>query len=185
MECSVMDWFTDVEARMKRKNQILFSKNNALLFELDCLIKLQSHRTLILWSLDLADEAVADLEQKYPDDLRPRNAVEATRLWAMGSIKMNVAKHEILNCHAMAKELTTPEDIALCHAIGQACSVVHTTGHALGFPMYELTAIVRKHGVENSRSLVENRFLVYIEKLLYWSEHEEKNTGSWATFLRK
>ena len=53
-----MDWFTDVEARMKRKNQILFSKNNALLFELDCLIKLQSHRTLILWSLDLADEAI-------------------------------------------------------------------------------------------------------------------------------
>ena len=39
---------------------------------------------------------------------------------------MPVAKKAILECHAMAKELTDIADIALCHAIGQACSVVHT-----------------------------------------------------------
>ena len=31
--------------------------------------------------------------------------------------------------------LENPPDIARRHAVGQACSVVHTAGHALGYPL--------------------------------------------------
>ena len=112
---------------------------------------------MVLWALNLAEESVCVLEEKYPNEHRPRTALELTRFWAAGEIKMTQAKRAILDCHAMAKEITIPEDIALCHAIGQACGVVHTVGHALGYPIYELTAIARRYGIENCRVAVETR----------------------------
>ena len=54
---------------------------------------------------------------------------------------MPVAKRAILDVHAMAKLMDDPVDAALCHAVGQGCSCVHTPKHALGLPVYELTAV--------------------------------------------
>lgn len=135
--------------------------------------------------MELAEEAVKTLQQNYPDDLRPADALAATRLWATGKVKMPVAKQAILRCHGMAKEITSPADIALCHAIGQACGTVHTVGHALGFPIYELTAIVRRLGVENCGNAVEERCRYYVQRLAYWQEREPSVTGEWAKFLAK
>lgn len=53
---------------------------------------------------------------------------------------MPVAKRAILDVHAMARDMDDPADAALCHAVGQRCSCVHTPKHALGLPVYELTA---------------------------------------------
>ena len=91
-------------------------------------------------------------------------------------------KRQILACHAAAKQVTGREDAALCHAVGQACSVVHTAGHALGFPIYELTAIVYRHGLERCAGAVEARRQEYITRLFYWSERCD--AGEWAKFLR-
>lgn len=177
-------WLAEVKAKAKRKNQILFSKDSLLFEHLRQLIDRTNRRALVLWALELAEETAVQLEAKYPDQ-RPREAVEAARAWAAGEIKMPIAKRAILNCHAMAKELTDPADIARCHAIGQACGVVHTVGHALGYPMYELTAIVLELGIENCRADVEARAMYYAERLLYWNEQEPNYPGSWADFLRK
>ena len=46
--------------------------------------------------------------------------VQAAGDWAAGRIKMPIAQKKILDCHALAKELDRKEDIAACHAIGQA-----------------------------------------------------------------
>ena len=162
---SNMEWFEEVSLKYKRKNQILFSKECELFQDLSYIIKHQNRRTMVLWALNLAEESVCVLEEKYPNEHRPRTALELTRFWAAGEIKMTQAKRAILDCHAMAKEITIPEDIALCHAIGQACGVVHTVGHALGYPIYELTAIVRRYGIENCRVAVETRAYEYVEKL--------------------
>ena len=135
-------WLAEVKAKAKRKNQILFSKDSLLLTDLCQLIARANRRALILWALELAEETARELAEKYPEDHRPLDAIAASRAWASGEIKMPIAKQAILNCHAMAKELENPTDIARCHAVGQACSVVHTVGHALGYPMYELTAII-------------------------------------------
>ena len=62
--------------------------------------------------------------------------------------------------------------------------VVHTVGHALGYPIYELTAIVRRYGIENCRVAVETRAYEYVEKLLYWEKHQTEYDGKWATYLK-
>ena len=178
-------WLADVKAKAKRKNQILFSKDSLLLTDLCQLIAQANRRALILWALELAEETARELAEKYPEDPRPLDAIAASRAWASGEIKMPIAKQAILNCHAMAKELADPADIARCHAVGQACSVVHTSGHALGYPMYELTAIVLELGLDGCRDSIEQRVVHYEQRIRYWMEYEKNCQQSWAGFLKK
>ena len=178
-------WLAEVRAKAKRHNQILFSKENFLLEDLRHLIGQTNPRALILWALELAEETACALEERYPEDYRPRGAVAASRAWAAGEIKMPLAKRAILNCHAMAKELSDPADIARCHAVGQACSVVHTSGHALGYPMYALTAMVLEHGLDDCREPIEERVMYYEQRLRYWMEYEKTCQQNWAGFLTK
>ena len=178
-------WFAEVKAKAKRKNQILFSKDSLLLTDLCQLIAQANRRALILWALELAEETTRELAEKYPENHRPREAIAASRAWAAGEIKMPIAKQAILNCHAMAKELENPTDIARCHAVGQACSVVHTAGHALGYPMYALTAIVLEHGLDDCRDSIEQRVMYYEQRLRYWVEYEKTCQQNWAGFLKK
>ena len=180
-----MDWLDEVRIKLKRKNQVLFAKDAEFLQDLAMLLKERSHRTMVLWALDLAAESVAKLEETYPDEPRPREALEAARAWAEGKIKMRLAQRKILDCHAFAKELSSKEDIALCHAVGQACAVVHTAGHAMGYSMYELSSIVYRLGIENCREAVERRRQEYIQKLFYWNEHVDDYKGKWADFMLK
>ena len=178
-------WLVEVCAKARRHNQILFSKGSLLLDNLRHLIGQANRRALILWALELAEETTRELAEKYPENHRPREAIAASRAWAAGEIKMPIAKRAILNCHAMAKELTDSADIARCHAVGQACSVVHTAGHALGYPMYELTAIILEQGLDNCRDAVEQRVMYYEQRLRYWTEYEKTCQQNWAGFLKK
>lgn len=178
-------WLAEVRAKAKRHNQILFSKESLLLDNLRHLIDQSNRRALTLWALELAEDTVLQLAERYPEDLRPGEAIAASRAWAAGEIKMPIAKRAILNCHAITKELTDPADIARCHAVGQACSVAHTAGHALGYPMYELTAIVLEHGLDGCRDSIEQRVVHYEQRLHYWTEFEKTCQQNWACFLKK
>lgn len=178
-----LSWIVEVQEKARRKNQMLFSKESAVLQELILLIAKQNHRTMVLWAFEFADEMVRKLVERYPGEPRPGAAVAAAKEWASGEIKMPAAKQAILQVHALAKEIDSPEDIALCHAVGQACGVVHANGHALGFPIYDLTAIVRRCGVEHCVDAVEERVQNYIERIYYWQENYEHYPVKWAGFM--
>ena len=178
-------WLAEVREKAKRHNQILFVKDSLLLDNLRHLIDQANRRALILWALKLAEETAWELAENYPKDHRPQDAIAASKAWAAGEIKMPIAKQVILRCHAMAKELTNPADIARCHAVGQACSVVHTAGHALGYPLYALTAIVLELGLDDCRDFIEQRVMYYTQRLCYWMEYEKNCQQNWAGFLKK
>ena len=171
--------------KLKRGNVILFAKNSPLFGELSRIIDRESHKVMVLWASDFASQTVETLTLRYPQETRPQVALDTTRAWAAGEVKMPLAQRAILDCHALAKEVDSPIDAALCHAIGQACGVVHTNGHALGFPIYELTAIVLDSGVENCREPVEQRVCEYIERIVYWREHQADHKGPWAEFMTR
>ena len=97
---------------------------------------------------------------------------------------MPQAKQAILQVHAMAKELNSPEEIALCHAAAQGCSVIHTPGHALGYPIYELTALVHRYGIEHCIQPVEKRREEYVQRPFFWEQQEPTPQRVWASFLR-
>lgn len=179
------DWTTEPAARLKRKNQVLFAKDSPFLFELATLLQGADHRAAVLWALELAEQSVSALEKAYPEETRPRQALLAARDWSVGYLKMPLAQRMILDCHGFAKELTNKEHIALCHAVGQACAVVHTAGHALGYPMYELSAMIYRMGIPDCWDALEHRRKTYIDRLQFWNTHWQEAKQPWASFLEK
>lgn len=180
-----MDWIDEAQLHLKKNNQVLFSKKSDYLQDLILLFQQQNHRTMALWAFGFAAETIEKLEEKYPQETRPREALEAVQEWAAGRIKMRPAQQKILSCHAFAKEISCKEDIAMCHAVGQACAVVHTAGHAIGYPIYDLTSIIYQYGIENCTRAVEARKQEYIDKIFYWKMHCENDKGEWAAFMRR
>lgn len=180
-----MHWIDEAAIRLKKKNQVLFTKDSAYLQDLLTLFQNQKHTVAALWAFDFAAESIAMLEEKYPDEQRPREALAAVKDWAAGKAKMRWAQRKILDCHAFAKEIDQKEDIAVCHAIGQACAVVHTAGHAIGYPIYDLTAIVYRLGIAGCAEAVEQRKQDYIDRLFYWNAHCSDYMGEWAPFMTR
>jgi hypothetical protein len=178
-----VDWVDEVRGRIKRKNQVLFAKDSEFLRDLIALIQEQNHRTMVLWAFEFADETAQRLTARYPEEKRFEEAVTAAKDWAAGKVKMPFAKRAILQVHSVAKEVDSPEDSALCHAIGQACGVVHANGHALGFPIYDLTAIIRRYGIDECKEPVETRKERYIERIHYWRANHSTHPREWADFL--
>lgn len=175
--------FSDVLIKLKKGNKILFSRDSQCLQELIKLIGLQNHRALVMWALECAKLPLKRFEEKYPDEIRPRVCLELCESWARGRIKMPAAKKAILDSHAAAKDIDDAEYAALCHAIGHAGATVHVETHALGLPMYELTAIVLRHGKDNFSKPVSEKIEYYHNRLLYWQENTDKLELDWADFL--
>ncbi|MBS1364056.1 MAG: hypothetical protein HPY96_07510 [Bacilli bacterium] len=180
-----MNWIDEVSLKLKKKNQVLFSKSSEYMQDLIKLFEIQNHRVMALWAFDFASESIAKFEEKYPEEKRPREALEKAKDWASGKIKMHLAQRKILDCHAVTKEMENKEDIAICHSIGQVCAVVHTARHAIGYALYDLTALIYKYGIENCKDVVEQRKQEYIEKIRYWNEHLCDYQGIWADFMLK
>ena len=67
----------------------------------------------------------------------------------------------------------------------QACGVVHVKGHTMGFPVYDLTAMVHQFGRDHCRGQVENRKQAYIDKIIYWKQHDKDYVEAWADFMLK
>ena len=175
--------FSDVEFKLKKRNKILFSRDSQCLQALINLIQLQKHRVLVMWAFDCAKLTLEQFEAKYPDEPRPRTCLELCEAWARGKIKMPIAKHAILDSHAVAKEIADQEYGALCHAIGHAGATVHVETHAVGLPIYELTAVVLKYGKEKFQKPVEAKINYYYNKLFYWQDNTDSLGLDWADFL--
>lgn len=109
---------------------------------------------VILWALDCAKVPLEQVEATCPDEKRPRLALELCEAWAKGNIKMPLAKKAILQAHAVAKE-TDRITGALCHGIGHVGATVHVKSHALGLPMYELTALGLTNRDDYEKPLLE------------------------------
>ncbi len=177
--------FADVEQKIKKKNEILFSRDSACLQGLLSLLREQTHRTLVLWAFDCAQEALALFEEKYPEEKRPETALALSQAWARGEVKMPIARRAILDAHAAAKDVSDRASAALCHAVGQACATVHAATHAPGLPFYELTALVLRRGGRDYEAQAEEKIGWYISRLLYWREQADQPGRPWAKFLLK
>ena len=173
--------YADVEKRLKKKNKMLFSRDSKCLQELLRLIELQKHRTLVMWALECAQIPLEQIEKTYLDEHRPRRALELCEAWAKGEIKMPPAKQAILDAHTAAKEVNNDVFAALCHAVGHAGATVHVETHAIGLPIYELTAIVLTNG--DYQALVGEKVQYYCERLLFWQENIDAQPRKWASFL--
>ncbi len=89
-----------------------------------------SHYALTLWAAACAEHVLPVFEQDYPEDNRPRQAVEAARAWVRGELKMNDARKFAFAAHAAAREAINPNAIAAARAAGHAAATTHVAGHS-------------------------------------------------------
>lgn len=176
-------WMEQVEQKRKRGNQILFDRNSVLLQPLIDLLCIQNRRVIVSWCLDCMETILAEIRCIDPRETRAEEAVRQCQLWSAGTIRMPQAKKAILAAHAIAKDSDDPVLTAYAHAIGQGCASVHCETHALGMVIYDLTALVRRYGL-NQRVIIE-RARWYEEKLNEWQDEEKLIGRKWAAFLMK
>ena len=84
-------------------------------------------------------------EEKYPQDHRPRQAIETLKTWIdTGAFKMAVIRKASLDAHAAAREVGEDSPArSAAHAAGQAVATAHVPRHAYGPAIYAQQAIHR------------------------------------------
>lgn len=107
------------------------------------LVRKTNHKTLAIWAADCAERVLPYFEEKYPEDTRPRKAIEACREWARtGVFRMADVRKASLAAHAAARDVK--EDNAArsaARAAGQAMATAHVPTHALAAAIYAATAV--------------------------------------------
>jgi hypothetical protein len=113
-------------------------------------------KTLAIWAIDCVERVLPYFEEKYPDDSRPRNALEALRAWIQsGVFKMADIRKASLASHAAAREVG--EDNAArsaARAAGQAVATAHVPTHSLGAANYALQAVWRAADPGDAEAIV-------------------------------
>ncbi len=71
------------------KRKFIDSEKQKLIEEL---LKKADHEILVIWACECAEHVLSYFEEKYPDDKRPRKAVEAGRFWIGGQISVSQAR---------------------------------------------------------------------------------------------
>jgi len=96
---------------------------------------------LALWAADCAEHVLPYFEDKWPNDDRPRKAIEACRRWAAtGVFKMADIRKASLDAHAAAKIAREDDAKYAAHAAGQAVATAHVPTHSLGASLYGIRA---------------------------------------------
>jgi hypothetical protein len=127
---------------LMKKSKFSLAQHKAEFAEL---VNKTDHKTLAVWAIDCAERVLPYFEQRYPDDPRPRNALETLQAWInTGEFSMAVIRKASLDSHAAAREVG--EDNAArsaARAAGQAVATAHVPTHAIGAAIYALQAIHR------------------------------------------
>ncbi|HUU76346.1 MAG TPA: hypothetical protein VMW63_09720 [Methanoregulaceae archaeon] len=102
-----------------------------------------NHRTLAIWAADCAERVLPYFEDKYPEDDRPRKAIEAARAWAQtGIFRMADVRKTSLAAHAAAREANVYDPArSAARAAGHAIATSHVPRHAIGAAIYAATAV--------------------------------------------
>ncbi|MDD5418687.1 MAG: hypothetical protein PHV57_02440 [Methanomicrobiaceae archaeon] len=95
------------------------------------------------WAADCAERVLPFFERAYPEDDRPRNAIETCRTWvSRGVSRMAGIRGASLAAHAAARDAKGNDAACFAaRAAGQAVATAHVPQHAFGAAYYALKAV--------------------------------------------
>jgi len=113
--------------------------------EMLALVQDTNQKTLAVWAIDCAERVLPYFEQQFPEDQRPRHAIEALQAWIdTGVFKMAVIRKASLDAHAAARDVGADTAArSAARAAGQAVATAHVPRHAYGSAVYAQQAIYR------------------------------------------
>ena len=103
---------------------------------------------LARWAIDCAVRVMPYFEKSFPNDPRPKQALETLREWIdTGIFSMGVIRKASLDSHAAAREVGEDNPArSAARAAGQAVATAHVARHAYGSAIYAQQAVFRADG---------------------------------------
>ncbi|WP_322919833.1 putative immunity protein [Nocardioides renjunii] len=147
----------------------------------------EDHRLLARWAADCAEHVLPLFEAVRPQDVRPREAIEAVRAWSRGERRMMETRAAGGHAMGAARDLRGAPRFA-AYAAGQAAVVAHVAEHDLGAAAYAVKAAVAAapaDGAEQARQ-AENRWqrdrLPDAVRDLVLADQQRRNSICWNVF---
>jgi hypothetical protein len=142
----------------------------SLRYEVEAMAELVSdvdHRTLAAWAIDCAERVMPYFEEAYPEDNRPRAAIETLQKWLRtGEFHMAEIRGASLAAHAAAREVGADSPArSAARAAGQAVATAHVPRHALGGAVYALQAVHRASDAADADAAVAAERAWQVERL--------------------
>jgi hypothetical protein len=137
---------------MKKSTFSIAHKDEEMVY----LVSKTNHKTLAIWAIDCAERVMPYFEEKYPEDLRPRKAIETLQEWInTGIFKMAVIRKASLDSHAAAREVGEDSPArSAARAAGQAVATAHVPRHAYGPAIYAQQAVHRAATADDADTAV-------------------------------
>ena len=92
--------------------------------------------TLVIWACNCAEHVLPFFEEKYPNDNRPRKALEVARAWLNGELSVGEVRSAAFESHAAASEVEDDKACAVARSAGHVAATIHVTGHASHAAIY-------------------------------------------------
>jgi len=107
------------------------------------LARTADHRTIATWACDCAERVLPLFETQFPEDDRPRLAIQAGRDWVKtGVFRMAEIRKASLDAHAAARAAQDHKAArSAARAAGQAVAAAHVPSHAIAAAIYAATAV--------------------------------------------
>ena len=125
---------------MKKERQLIIRGDSESMKPIADLFKQLDQKTLMLWATDCAEHALHFFEEIYPNDSRPRQAIETGRAWERGEIRVGAARAAALVAHGAARDAKPGAARAAARAAGHAAATAHVATHAIGASIYAISA---------------------------------------------
>lgn len=146
------------------------------------------HRLLAAWAADCAAHVLALFSAQWPQDDRPRRAIEQARAWSRGECSLAEARAAAVAAHAAARAASGPAREA-ARAAGHAAATAHMADHELGASAYAIRAVraVAPPGDADAAGHAEREWqraqLPEDIRDLVLSDQELRNRKLWSLYL--
>ncbi len=152
------------------------------------LLDLRRHRLLASWAAHCAEHVLALFTAKYPEDDRPRRAIETARAWSRGEATVGEARQAAFAAHAAARSVSDPVTREVARAAGHAVATAHMADHELGAAAYAIKAVRLASSESEAMAAGERERRWQRRKLpaaireLVLSDMERRNKKLWSVF---
>ena len=125
---------------------------------------------------------------KYPEDHRPRRAIETARAWSRGEATVGEARKASVAAHAAARDSADAAAREAARAAGHAVATAHMADHELGAAAYAIKAVRLASFTAEAMAAGERECRWQREQLpdaireLVLSDAERRNSRLWSVF---
>jgi hypothetical protein len=152
------------------------------------LLDLPRHRQLASWAADCAEHVLPLFTANYPEDERPRRAIEVARAWSRGEATVGEAREAAFAAHAAARSASDVVAREVARAAGHAVATAHMADHELGAAAYAIKAVRLASPDSHAMTAGERECRWQREQLpeaireLVLSDEERRNKKLWSVF---